>query len=68
MGKLEGLVLKVVKVVDDSSHVKVSVLVGKLNSGVPYVTTFGVVVVPPAREHTSGTVHGQRVSRKGSGL
>jgi hypothetical protein len=38
-------VLKDVKVVDDSRHVEVGVLVGELDSGVTYVPAFRVVVV-----------------------
>ena len=68
MGKLEGLVLKEVKVVDDSSHVKVGVLVRELNSRVSHVPTFRIVVITPTREHTSGTVHRQHIDNKGPGL
>ena len=36
---------KYIKVVNDSSHVEVAVLVGKFDSGISNVSTFGVVVV-----------------------
>lgn len=32
----------------DSGHVKVSVLIGELNSRISYVTAFGIVVISPA--------------------
>ncbi len=36
---------KDVQVVDDSSHVEVSVLVGELDSGITDITTLWIVVV-----------------------
>ena len=62
------LVLKDIKVVDDSCHVEVGVLVGKLNSGVTHITTFRVVIVAPTGEHASCAVHRQHIKYKGGGL
>lgn len=60
--------LKDVKVVDDSGHVEVGVLVGELDSGVSYIPSFRVVVVAPTGEHTSSTVHREHVEDEGRGL
>lgn len=38
-----------VEVMNNSGHVKVSILIRELNSGVSDVTSFGVVIVPSTR-------------------
>ena len=65
---LKSMVLKDIKVVNDPRHVKVGVLVGKLNSGVTYITTFRVVIVAPTGKHASCAVHRQHIKYKGRGL
>lgn len=57
--------LNCVEVVDEPCHVEVGVLVGELDSGISYITTFWVVVVAPTGKHTSSTVDRQHVDDKG---
>lgn len=59
---------KDVEVVDNPCHVEVGVLVGKLDSGVTYVTSFRVVVVAPTGEHARSAVDREHVGNKGAGL
>ena len=65
---LKRMMLKNIKMVDDSCHVEVGVLVGKLNSGVTYVSTLRIIIVAPAGEHASCAVHRQHIKYKGGGL
>jgi hypothetical protein len=58
---LEATVLEGVKMVDCSGHVKVSVLVRKLNSRVSDISPLRIVVVTSTREHTGGTVDREHV-------
>jgi hypothetical protein len=57
--------LEYVKVMDNSSHVEVSILVRELNSGISYITSFGIVVVSPTRQHTRDAVDGEHVNNEG---
>ena len=50
---------------DNSSHVEVSILVRELNSGISYITPFGIVVVSPTRQHTRDAVDGEHVNNEG---
>jgi len=57
--------LEYVKVMDNSSHVEVSILVRELNSGISYITSFRIIVVSPTRQHTRDTVDGEHVNDEG---
>ena len=57
--------LEYIKVMDNSSHVEVSILVRELNSRISYITSFGIVVVSPTRQHTRDTVNGEHVNNEG---
>jgi hypothetical protein len=57
-------VLEYIKVMDNSSHVEVSILIRELNSGISYITTFRIVVVSPTRQHTRDAVDGEHVNNE----
>ena len=56
--------LEYVKVMDNSSHIEVSILIRELNSGISYITPFRIVVVSPTRQHTRDAVDGKHVNNE----